>query len=56
MTQNEPRREVVPGITGGAVWQSEKAKSYRCPICHMWIFSQYEGEDLPTVTCKGFDG
>jgi hypothetical protein len=38
---------------GIAVWQSDTAKTYRCPYCLKPLFSQYEGEESPTVTCHG---
>lgn len=34
-----------------AIWQSDTAKTYRCPFCLRPIFSQYEGEKLPIVEC-----
>jgi len=41
--------EVVPG--GRVIWQSEKAKTYLCPVCWRPVFSQYEGDAVPTITC-----
>jgi hypothetical protein len=45
--------EFVPGDR--AIWQSETAKTYQCPICLRPVFSQYEGNDQPTtIICEGF--
>jgi hypothetical protein len=33
--------EFIPN--GRAIWQSNTAKSYPCPYCSRWIFTQYEG-------------
>jgi hypothetical protein len=35
-----------------AIWQSDTAKTYRCPICRRPIFSQWEGQESPTVDCR----
>lgn len=44
------RRETVPG--GQAIWQSDTAKTYQCPVCHGYVFTQYEGEASPTkIAC-----
>jgi len=43
--------EVVEG--GRAIWQSETAKTYRCPVCLRPIFTQHEGDGLPEIICKG---
>jgi hypothetical protein len=45
----EKRIEIVP--QDRAVWQSDTAKTYQCPVCLRPIFSQYEGDELPTVYC-----
>ena len=39
--------EHVPG--GKVIWQSETAKTYKCPRCERPVFSQYEGQDSPTM-------
>lgn len=44
-----PRVEVVP--TDRVIWQSDTAKSYKCPICKRWVYSQYEGDDRPEIIC-----
>lgn len=47
----EPREEFVPA--GRAIWQTNLAKTYRCPYCARPIFTQYEGDDSPTrVECE----
>jgi hypothetical protein len=43
--------EVVP--MDRAIWQSETAKAYLCPFCLRTIRSQYEGDELPVITCEG---
>jgi|GEM_PF-4388128 len=48
------RTEHVPGLSGGAIWQSERACAYQCPVCGSWIFSQHEGTTIPpVVACHG---
>jgi hypothetical protein len=38
---------------GRVVWQSETAKTYRCPDCGRSLCSQYEGDENPTIRCDG---
>ena len=45
------REELIP--FGRVIWQSETAKTYQCPTCLRPIFSQYEGDESPTVICHG---
>lgn len=46
------RTEFVPNDR--VSWQaSDRMKIYQCPICLQSIFSQYEGEDVPWITCHG---
>lgn len=45
------REDVIP--YGRAIWQSNTAKTYQCPFCLRPLFSQYEGDDSPTVICNG---
>lgn len=45
------RRESVPADR--AVWQPDNAKSYRCPKCLRWLFTQYTGDVLPSIACRG---
>jgi len=47
--------EIVPG--GRVIWQSDHAKIYQCPFCLRPVFSQYEGDELPTIVCdRGIPG
>jgi hypothetical protein len=43
--------EIVPGDR--AIWQSDRAKTYRCPVCLRPVFSGYEGDESPTIYCDG---
>jgi len=45
------RREVVP--SDRAIWQSDTAKTYQCPVCLRPVFTQYEGNEIPVITCGG---
>ena len=41
------RTEVIQG--GAVVWQASDAmKTYYCPTCHAYVFTQYEGDQAPT--------
>jgi hypothetical protein len=44
------RSEFVPN--GQAIWNADEAMNYQCPICYRWVFSQYEGKELPTIACE----
>lgn len=47
--------EFIPD--GTAIFRGEKMKTYQCPRCLKWIFTQYEGNAplLPNgVQCHGF--
>jgi hypothetical protein len=48
------RVEIIPGDR--VIWQSDKAKTYQCPVCMRPVFSQYEGDDLPAIVCEGAFG
>ena len=43
------RTETIP--KAGAIYQSEKAKTYQCPHCFGPVFCQYEGESRPVIEC-----
>lgn len=44
------REEFVPN--GRAIWQaSDHMKIYLCSYCRMHVFTQYEGDALPTIRC-----
>lgn len=43
--------EVVEG--GHVIWQSDTAKTYRCPVCQRPIFTQHEGDGVPEIVCEG---
>ena len=34
-----------------AVYQSERAKTYQCPTCAGPVFTDYEGDALPSIVC-----
>jgi len=42
------REELIP--FGRAIWQSDTANTYRCPFCGTNLRSQYEGDEIPTVS------
>lgn len=46
------RVEHVPNNV--AIWQSDTARTYLCPICLYPVLSQYGAPDPPTITCLGF--
>lgn len=46
--------EFVP--RAGAIWQSDTAKTYQCDVCKAPVFTQYEGDALPTIECHGLEG
>lgn len=45
------REEYVPPADG-AVWQSEEAKTYRCPYCQSLIRAHFEGSAAPAIMCR----
>jgi len=45
------REETIPA--GVALWQSDTAKTYKCSVCLRPLFSQYEGDEEPRITCRG---
>lgn len=45
------KTEIVPN--NRAIWQSDHAMTYRCPVCQRHVFSQHEGDELPEIHCEG---
>lgn len=51
----DTRQEFVPG--GRAIWQkSDSCAIYQCPTCLRNVFTQYEGQDVPAIVCRGMEG
>jgi hypothetical protein len=46
--------EWIPGFR--AIWQSETARTYQCPVCLAPVFTQYEGDEDPVIDCRRPDG
>ncbi len=46
-----PRREVIQ--FGVAVYQGDHSKNYYCAQCCAWLFSTYEGDEIPVIRCAG---
>jgi hypothetical protein len=45
------KTEIIP--PGVAVFRSENANVYQCPMCLCPLFSTYEGPEVPVIVCRG---
>ena len=57
-----PQKEYNPMIhveevpSDRAIWQTDRSKTYQCPVCGRPVYSQYEGSLRPQITCFGMSG